>query len=98
MENTSTEVTLQQSPLAYFDTMAGLAIGPFVSRITLGMQDMGAIKHVTPGLTLVMPTAALHQLGREIVKALENPEHRKALEDAFSKYQTDFPVQKSKAK
>ncbi|CAN7608755.1 hypothetical protein LJR034_004657 [Caballeronia sp. LjRoot34] len=90
----------QQIPLMYFDSVAGLAFGPFVSRIVLGVQQLQGTGHkpqIEPGLTIVMPTAALHHLAREIGKTLDNPEHRKALEQAFANYQDNFPTGKVEA-
>ncbi|WP_410856281.1 hypothetical protein [Paraburkholderia sp. SIMBA_054] len=74
----------------YFDAMTQLGIGAFVSRLTLGLQD-GSNTQVIPSVTLVMPTSTLHLLAREIVKALDNPEHRTRMRAAFEQYDSDFP-------
>ncbi|MFP3638094.1 hypothetical protein [Paraburkholderia sp. SIMBA_054] len=76
--------------MMYFDAMTQLGIGTFVSRITFGLQD-GSATQVNPSVTVVMPTSSLHLLAREIVKALDNPEHRKRMRAAFDQYDADFP-------
>lgn len=89
---TKPDGVVAQAPIMYFDSLVGMGLGPFVSRITLGIQESGTTApRIGPALTLVMPTAALHQLAREVVRTLDNPQHRKVLEQAFLKYQQDFP-------
>ncbi|WP_118182767.1 hypothetical protein [Paraburkholderia phosphatilytica] len=86
----------EEPPLAYFDGVTNMAFGPFVTRVTLGVQQnvgggAGKKPENRPTMTVVMPTASSHHLAREISKTLDNPEHQKILEHAFATYQKSFP-------
>jgi len=62
----------EQLPVLYADQPAQLALGPFVSRLTLGVVDEHSEDPV-PVLSFSMPTIALLQMAKEIVQQIENP-------------------------
>ncbi len=78
-------VQLTNVPLMYADSLVGLAIGPFVSKIILGVEDP-AQQH-TPSLQISMPTNALHNLAKHIIELLHDPEAQKNLARGHKDFQ-----------
>ena len=88
--NTSSEapeqgIPLANTPLMYADTLVGLAIGPFVSKIILGVENPG--QQNLPSLQISMPTNALHDLARHIFEVLQNQEAQKNISKGHSDFQ-----------
>jgi hypothetical protein len=71
MNDPSTIVDKSDSPhqLIYADQMASIAFGPFVSRVTLSVENHNS-RTRDPVVTLVIPTVALHQLANQILFSL----------------------------
>ncbi len=55
------------APVVFADQPAELMIGPFTSKLTLGVVDDLENEVPRPVVTLVMPTPALFQMAREIL-------------------------------
>jgi hypothetical protein len=58
-------------PLVYADQVMSMAIGPFVSRITFGIENHGAATRL-PVATVVIPTNIIHSIAAELVKQLDS--------------------------
>lgn len=58
-------------PLIYADQLSSLAIGPFVSKMTVAIENH-AVGARVPVVTIVMPTNTLHQLATQINLALSD--------------------------
>jgi hypothetical protein len=71
--------------LIYSEHLIGMAIGPFVSKIVVGMDNSPNIP--VPQYTLVMPTNALHQMAKHIMDSMSAQEAQKKIGDAFKNYQ-----------
>lgn len=75
-----------QHPSIYVDQLSAIAITAFTSRITLSMENH-ALMERHPVTTIIMPTAALHALAIEIIKALSSPGQQELLTQNFNEYQ-----------
>ena len=71
--------------LIYCEHMIGMAMGPFVSKIVIGIDN--SPNPPIPQYTLVMPTNALHQMAKNIVGALSSEENQKKLSEITKSYQ-----------
>lgn len=81
-----TQATLStDTQLIYAEQMIGIAVGPFISKIVLGMDD--APNAPIPKFTIVMPTNALHQAAKQIVDVLSNQSSQEQIASAFKAYQ-----------
>ncbi|SEL61497.1 hypothetical protein SAMN05216359_11258 [Roseateles sp. YR242] len=58
-------------PVLYADQPAELALGPFVSRLTLGVIESDA-EFPVPVVSVAMPTLALLQMAQDIVRQIES--------------------------
>jgi hypothetical protein len=72
-------------PVIYADQVMGLAFGPFVSRLTVGIEDAMNSKRVATA-TLVMPTNMLHVALNELSKQLSSEETRAQFEQQYKDY------------
>lgn len=79
------KVELTNAPLMYADSLIGLAVGPFVSKLILGVEQQPQ-KHV-PSLQISMPTNALHDLAKHIIELLHDPESLKNLAKGHKDFQ-----------
>ncbi|MDO8369604.1 MAG: hypothetical protein Q7S71_02630 [Candidatus Nitrotoga sp.] len=73
------------SQLIYAEQMIGMAAGPFVSKIVLGLDN--APNEATAKFTIVMPTNVLHLMAKQITDILSNQDTQKQLGDGFKTYQ-----------
>jgi hypothetical protein len=76
---------LVNTPLIYADTLVGLAIGPFVSKMILGVESPG--QQSTPSLQVSMPTNALHDLAKHILELLQNADAQKNIVEGHKNFQ-----------
>ena len=77
---------LANTPMVYADTLVGLAIGPFVSKMILGVENPG--QQNTPSLQVSMPTNALHELAKHILAILQNEDAQKNIANSHRDFQT----------
>lgn len=87
VEKTNSESGIQLSsvPLMYADSVVGLAIGPFVSKIILGVENPDQVN--TPSLQISMPTNALHNLAKSIIEILSDPNAQAKIAEGHAQYQ-----------
>lgn len=71
--------------LIYCEHMIGMAIGPFVSKIVIGIDN--SPNPPIPQYTLVMPTNSLHQMARNILEGLSAEGNQKKLTESYKSYQ-----------
>ena len=72
-------------PLVYADQVMSIAFGPFVTRMTLGVEGHTEPSR-TPVITIAMPTNAAHQILAELAKQLGSPDVRRQFEDTYKNY------------
>jgi hypothetical protein len=71
--------------LVYADQVAGMAIGPFTSRLVFAVENPGSPP--IPTVTLVMPTPNLHAIARQLNELLSNEKNKEQFANAFKQYQ-----------
>lgn len=71
--------------LIYCEHMIGMAIGPFVSKVVIGIDNTPNAP--SPKFTLVMPTNALHQMAKNILDGLSAEDTQQKLGEIIRKYQ-----------
>ncbi len=76
--------------LIYCEHMIGMAIGPFVSKIVIGIDN--APSTPIPQFTLVMPTNSLHQMAKNIIDGLSSEETQRKLGESIKSYQDSVRV------
>lgn len=81
----SASLPIEGAQLAYAEQLVGVAIGPFVSKIVLGMDN--SPNPPTPSIILVMPTNVLHLTAKHIIEVLSNPDMQEQLGNGFKNYQ-----------
>lgn len=84
-EETVIGLPSEGTQLIYSEHMIGMAIGPFVSKIVLGIDN--SPNTPTPQFTLVMPTNALHQMAKHIIKGLSDKDAQEKFGETFKSYQ-----------
>lgn len=67
----------------YADQPAELSLGPFVSRLTLGIVESQSDAPI-PVLSFAMPTTALLQMAKDIVQQIESPSFAKGAAKSLS--------------
>ncbi|MDC7704020.1 hypothetical protein [Vogesella indigofera] len=72
-------------PLIYAEQIVGLAVGPFVSKIILGVENPPGAP--VPTIQISMPTNALHGMAKIIIKNIASKETQDQLKEAFEQYQ-----------
>ena len=92
LENLSSDQRDQAKavPLIYAENIIGLAVGPFVSKIILGLENPP--HQPTPTLQISMPTNAMHGMAKQILEILNNPDAQSQIEKAFKEYQESVSV------
>jgi hypothetical protein len=87
IEKTNPENGIQLSnvPLMYADSVVGLAIGPFVSKIILGVENPD--QKSVPSLQISMPTNALHSLATSVIEILRDPDAQAKIAQGHAEYQ-----------
>jgi hypothetical protein len=85
---TSNNSQLANPPLIFADSLVGLAIGPFVSKIILGVENPEQ-KHI-PSIQVTMPTNALHSLAKHITEALRDADVQKNLTNGYQGFQESW--------
>lgn len=85
--NTGDHQIAQQTnmPVAYCDSVIGIAVGPFVSKLVLGIEGLNQ-KNI-PSLQISMPTNALYDLAIHILEVLRDPETSKSIAAGHGSYQ-----------
>lgn len=76
------------APLVYADNLSGLALGPFVSRITFGLENPPG--QFSPTLQVSMPTNALHAMAKQILDAFDSPTVKPKIDKAYETYLASF--------
>lgn len=85
-----------EHPSLYVDQLSSVAITAFTSRITLSVENHARMER-QPVATIIMPTASLHALAIEIIKAFNSPGQQELLAQNFKEYQNTlgkFPLAK----
>lgn len=82
---TDTGLQLTDVPLVYVDTLMGLAIGPFVSKVILGVEN--SPQHPNATLQISMPTNALNDLANHILEILSKPDAQAAIVKGHKDFQ-----------
>jgi len=65
--------TYGAAPIVFADQPAELLIGPFTSKLTLGVVEDDGTDVPRPVVTLVMPTPMLFHMARDILKQATSP-------------------------
>lgn len=85
--------TYGAAPVVFADQPAELLIGPFTSKLTLGVVEQDGNDVPRPVVTLVMPTPMLFHMARDILKQAMSPAIKrntvKALLAAAKSIETD---------
>jgi NAD(P)H-dependent flavin oxidoreductase YrpB (nitropropane dioxygenase family) len=71
--------------LIYADQVAGMAIGPFTSKLVFAVENPGSLP--VPIATLVMPTPSLHAMARQLNDLLSDENNKEQFANAFKRYQ-----------
>lgn len=81
-----TDETLIAAPTTiYADQLAQLAVGPFASKLTFGVdRKLGEVP--TPVVTIALPTPALLSLAKQVFQILGNPNIQNNLKGEISDY------------
>lgn len=64
-------------PMYYADQPAALMLGPSVSRLTFGVEELDDGEFPRPVVTIAMPTSSLMQLVHDLKKSFDDPAFRK---------------------
>lgn len=75
-KNTS-QAVYPEPPMYFADQPAALMLGPLVSRITFGTEEMDDGPFPRPIVTIAMPTPALLQFVNDLKAALDEPSFKK---------------------
>lgn len=81
----SVQLPTDGTQLIYCEHMIALAIGPFVSKVVIGIDNTPNAP--SPKITLVMPTNTLHQMAKNILDGLSAEDTQKKLGDLIKNYQ-----------
>lgn len=84
-KDTERAIQLSKTPLMYADSLVGLAIGPFVSKLILGVENPD--QQNVPTLQISMPTNALYNLAKHVLDILHDPEAQKSITQGHEEYQ-----------
>ena len=87
-ENPSEGLPVNEIPLVYMEQMVGIAIGAFVSKIVLGIENPP--NSHTPKMTIVMPTKALHLMAKQLNDVLSDKDNQKQIDTEFKNNQDGF--------
>lgn len=89
-----TDEQLIAAPITiYADQLAQLAIGPFASKLTFGVdRKQGDVP--APVVTIALPTPALLNLAKQVFQILENQGIQKALKGEIEDYVASLNVAK----
>ncbi len=71
-------VNFPEPPMYFADQPAALMLGPLVSRITFGTEEMDDGPFPRPTVTIAMPTTSLLQFVNDLKAALEDPAFKKS--------------------
>lgn len=71
--------------LLYADQVMAIGFGPFVSRVTLGVENHATASR-TPVITLVMPTNMLHLMAKRVAAELDSDEAREQISNGHTQY------------
>lgn len=71
------EISYPEPPMYFADQPAALMLGPLVSRITFGTEEMDDGPFPRPTVTIAMPTTALLQFVNDVKASLEDPAFKK---------------------
>jgi len=89
-ESVSDEQIVQAPTTIYADQHAQLAVGPYVSKLTFGIeQKPGEVPN--PILTVVLPTPALLNLAHQIFQIMGNSEIQQGFQADIAAFITTFP-------
>jgi len=75
----------EKHPLIYADQIMNIAFGPFVSRVTIGVENPSPNTR-TPVATIVMPTNMIHSMMSEISKQISSGETHNKFEKMYKDY------------
>ena len=77
-------VVFPEPPMYFADQPAALMLGPLVSRITFGTEEMDDGPYPRPIVTIAMPTPALLQFVNDVKAALDAPNFKKQAIDQLN--------------
>lgn len=83
--NSNQQDHAKSAPLIYAENIIGLAVGPFVSKVILGLENPP--HNPTPTIQISMPTNALHNLAKQVLEVLSNKDTQDQIGKAFKDYQ-----------
>ena len=69
--------TFPPAPVFFADQPAALMLGPHVSRISFGVEEMGDGEFPRPVVTVAMPTLALLQFVNDVKRAFDSANFKK---------------------
>lgn len=75
----------KSAPLIYAENIIGLAVGPFVSKVILGLENPPHLP--TPTIQISMPTNALHGFAKQVMEVLGSQDTQDQIGNAFREYQ-----------
>lgn len=91
-----TDSQLLQAPTTiYADQLAQLAVGPFVSKLTFGI-DKAVGEIPIPNICVTLPTVALLNLANQILMVLGNQQAQEGLKNEVMAYVAALPKPESK--
>lgn len=76
-EKTGNATNFPEPPMYFADQPAALMLGPLVSRITFGTEEIDDGPFPRPIVTIAMPTPALLQFVNDVKAALDEPYFKK---------------------
>lgn len=79
--------------MMYADQLMAMAIGPFVSRFTLGTEQHNTMTRDAV-VTVVMPTNTLRQLAVHLLSQLDRPETRSQMNTDYQSFVSEPTVTK----
>jgi len=74
-----------QPPIFFADQPAALMLGPYVSRISFGVEEIDDGDFPRPVVTVAMPTVALLQFVNDVKRALDSADFKKQTIEQLSK-------------
>jgi hypothetical protein len=76
---TANSAAFKEVPTYFADQPAGLAVGPFVSKLTFGVEDGDDSDYPRPVVTIAIPTVALVALLDDLNVIVDGADFKKAI-------------------
>lgn len=84
-EKADSVISFPNPPMYFADQPAALMLGPLVSRITFGTEEMDDGPFPRPIVTIAMPTPALLQFVNDVKAAFDDPLFKKRSAEDLAK-------------